>query len=90
MYNISGVYDAQLGLDGNYRKNAPRPWGSNPGHITAAKGTWLHGQTFEIDSQDLGFGGMNRYLLSFNGKKLNFVRSDEWGRTLSLRGEQGD
>jgi len=90
MYNVSGTYAAQLGLDGAYRKSAPRLWGANPGHITAAKGTWLNGQTFEIDSQDLGFGGMSKYLLSFNGKKLNFVRTDEWGRETSLQGEQGD
>jgi CubicO group peptidase (beta-lactamase class C family) len=90
MYNISGIYDAQLGLEGNYRKSAPRLWGANPGHITAAKGAWLNGQTFEIDSGDLGFGGMSKYLLSFNGKKLNFVRADEWGRKTSIQGEQGD
>jgi hypothetical protein len=88
MYNISGTYDAQLGLDGNYRKSAPRLWGANPGHITAAKGTWLSGQTFEIDSQDLGFGSMSKILLSFNGKKFNLVRTDEWGRKMSLQGEQ--
>jgi hypothetical protein len=38
----------------------------------------------------LGFGGMSKYLLSFNGKELNVVRSDEWGRKMSLQGEQGD
>jgi hypothetical protein len=90
MYNISGVYDTQLGLDGNYRKNAPRPWGANPGHITAAKGTWLNEQTFEIDSQDLGSGGMIQYLLSFNGKNLSLVRVDAGGRQMSLQGEQRD
>jgi CubicO group peptidase (beta-lactamase class C family) len=90
MYNISGTYDVPLGLDGNYRKSVPTLWGPDPGHIRAAKGTWLNGQTFEIDSQQLGFGGVSKYRLSFNGKKLDFVRSDEWGRETSLQGEQGN
>ena len=64
--------------------------GVNPGHMTAAKGAWLNGQTFELDTQDLGFGGMSKYLLSFNGKKLSFVRSDPWGRTWTAVGEQAD
>lgn len=90
MYNISGTLDLPLGLDGNYRKSAPAIWGTNPGHIIAAKGTWLNGQTFELDTQDLGFGGMSKLILSFNGKKLGFTRTDPFGRTVSLEGEQGD
>ena len=90
MYNISGAFDISLGLDGNYRKSVPSIWGTNPGHIAAAKGTWLNGQTFVFDTQDVGFGGMSKYILSFNGKKLSFTRTDPWGRTVSLDGEQGD
>jgi hypothetical protein len=90
MYNISGTIDAPLGLDGNYRKSVSSIWGTNPGHRTAARGTWLNGQTFELDTQDLGFGGMSKYILSFNGKKLSFTRTDPWGRRVSLDGEQGD
>lgn len=90
MYNISGEFDVPLGLDGSYRRGARSIWGANPGHITAAKGTWLNGQTFELDTEDLGFGGMSRNILSFNGKKLSFTRTDPWGRTVSLDGEQGD
>jgi hypothetical protein len=58
--------------------------------MAAAKGTWLNGQTFELDTQDLGFGRMSKYILSFNGKKLSFIRTDPWGQTVSLDGEQGD
>jgi len=90
MYNISGTFDMPIGLNGNYRKSMPSISGANPGHITAAKGTWLNGQTFELDTQDLGFGGMSKYILSFNGKKLRFARTDPWGRIVSLDGEQGN
>jgi CubicO group peptidase (beta-lactamase class C family) len=90
MFNVSGTYAVQLGLDGTFRKNAPRLWGPSPGHVTAAKGTWLNAQTFQIDSQDLGFGGMSKYLLTFNGRKLNLVRTDDLGLEVSLQGEQVD
>jgi CubicO group peptidase (beta-lactamase class C family) len=88
MLNISGTFDLPLGLDGNYRRSAPSTWGANPGHVAVAKGTWLDGQTFAFDAQDLGFGGMSRIVLSFNGKTLRFTRTDPWGRTVSLDGEQ--
>jgi hypothetical protein len=90
IFNISGTFDLPVGLDGNYRRSAPSTWGINPGHMAAAKGTWLNGQTFELDAQDLGFGGMSKFVLSFNGRKLSFTRTDPWGRTVSLDGEQAN
>ena len=90
MYNISRDFNIPLGLDGNYRKGVPSIWGTDPGHIAATKGMWLNGQTFELDTQHLGFGGMSKYILSFNGKKLSFTRTDPWGWTVSLDGEEGD
>jgi hypothetical protein len=33
---------------------------------------------------------MTKYILSFNGKKLGFARTDPFGRTVSLDGEQGN
>jgi CubicO group peptidase (beta-lactamase class C family) len=83
--------DMQVGLDGFYRKSSPALSGPNPGHIPAAKGTWLNGQTFEIDQQDLGFGQVRKVFLSFSGKTLNFRYPDEQGRReISIDGEQGD
>ncbi len=76
MYNIFGTFDIPVGLDGIHKKSMPSIWGANPGHITAAKGRWLNGRTFELETQDLGFGGASKYILSFTGKKLGFARTD--------------
>jgi hypothetical protein len=54
------------------------------------KETWLDGQTFRIDSEDVGYGAQRKYLLSFNGGKITLRRTDEDGREVSVDGEQGD
>ena len=84
------TYDSPIGLDGLYRKGAPALDGLYPGHIPAVKGTWLNGQTFRIDTQDIGYGTQIKYVLSFNGDKLNIRRTDEEGWVVSVDGEQGD
>ena len=77
--NSSVTYDGPIGLDGLYRKGSPTIFGYNPGHVPAAKGTWLNGQTFVIDAQDLGYGDQFKFFLSFSGEKLNFRHTDEKG-----------
>jgi hypothetical protein len=90
-YAISSIAgDMPIGLDGFYRKGSPALSGYNPGHIPASKGTWLNGQTFEIDTQDLGYGGEKKLLLSFSGKSLNVLITSEHGQEWSLDGEQGE
>jgi len=65
-------------------------FGYNPGHIPASKGTWLNGQTFKIDTQDLGYGGEKKLLLSFSGKSLNVRITSEHGQEWSIDGEQSE
>jgi hypothetical protein len=83
-------YDAPIGLDGFYRKGSPAMSGPYPGHIPAARGTWTDGSTFVIDTQMIGNGTQIKYVLSFNGRKLNLRRTDEEGWVTSVNGEQGD
>jgi hypothetical protein len=58
--NSSVTYDAPIGRDGLFREGSPTLVGINPGHIPTLKGTWLTGQTFEVDSEDLGQGRKTR------------------------------
>jgi hypothetical protein len=50
----------------------------------------LNGQTFSIDSQDLGYGDQQKVVLSFSGEKLDLRRTDGNGWGVSVDGEQGD
>jgi hypothetical protein len=88
--NSSIIYRAPIGLDGLFRHGSPTVNGINPGHIPALKGTWLNGQTFEIDSEDLGQGRKTRYRFSFDGAKLHFRFAPEHDPEVSVDGEQGD
>jgi CubicO group peptidase (beta-lactamase class C family) len=90
----SVTYSQPIGLDGLYRKGSPRLSDPNPGHITAAKGTWSDGQTFVIEAPDLGYGEQQKIVLTFSdlGKKLNLRRMVAVGEGWegSVDGEQGD
>jgi CubicO group peptidase (beta-lactamase class C family) len=88
--NSSATYVAPIGLDGFFRKGSPTLSGINPGHIPALKGTWLNGQTFEVDSEDLGQGRKTRYRFSFDGAKLNFHLTAEQSMDVSVGGERSD
>jgi CubicO group peptidase (beta-lactamase class C family) len=88
--NASVTYEAPIGLDGLFRRGSPTLNGVNPGHIPALKGAWLNGQTFEIDSEDLGQGRKTRYRFSFDGAKLHFHVAPEHDPQVSVDGEQGD
>jgi hypothetical protein len=87
----SGAYEVPIGLDGLYRKGSPWLFNPDPGKIPAAKGTWLNGQTFVIDIQDLGYGEQRELFLSFSGEKLNFryTNTDRPDQGVSVDGEQG-
>ena len=88
--NSSAAYVAPIGLDGFFRLGSPTLSGINPGHIPALKGTWLNGQTFEVDSEDLGQGRKTRYRFSFDGAKLNFHLTAEESMDVSVGGERSD
>ena len=79
-----------MGLDGLYRKGAPKTSDPGIGHITEAKGTWLNGQTFVIDAPVLGYGEQQEIVLTFSGKKLNLHRTVAVGESedVSFDGEQ--
>ncbi|MGH9810926.1 MAG: hypothetical protein ACRD9W_27390, partial [Terriglobia bacterium] len=88
--NASVTNDAPMGLSGLFRQGLPALNGINPGHIPALKGTWLNGQTFEIDSEDLGQGRKTRIRFSFDGAKLHFHFAPEHDPEVSVDGEQSD
>jgi CubicO group peptidase (beta-lactamase class C family) len=88
--NASVIYHVPIGLNGLFRQGSPTVNGINPGHIPALKGTWLNGQTFEIDSEDLGQGRKTRYRFSFDGAKLHFRFAPEHEPEVSIDGERGD
>jgi hypothetical protein len=50
----------------------------------------LNGQTFEVDSEDLGQGRKTRYRFSFDGAKLNFHLTAEQSMDVSVDGERID
>jgi len=84
----SARFDAPIGLDGHFRKGLPTLIGVNPGHIPALKGNWQDGQTFEIDSEDIGQGRKIKYRFSFDGTKLHFRLAPEHEPEMSVDGEQ--
>ncbi len=88
--NAAVTYRAPIGLNGLFRQGSPALNGINPGHIPALKGTWLNGQTFELDSEDLGQGRKTRFRFSFDGAKLHFHFAPEHDPEVSVDGEQSD
>jgi CubicO group peptidase (beta-lactamase class C family) len=82
--------DLPVGLDGFYRKGLPALSGHYPGSIPSARGTWLDGTTFVIDTQDIGYGTQIKYVLSFNDMALTIRRIDEEGWEMSATGERSD
>ncbi|WP_234906232.1 serine hydrolase [Rhizobium rhizogenes] len=83
-------YSFPIGLDGFYRKGPPKSSEPAIGHITEAKGTWLDAQTFVIDVPILGYGEQQKLVLTFNGRKLHFLRTVAVGEgeDVSVDGEQ--
>lgn len=83
-------YEAPIGLDGLYREGPPVVSEDQMRRILISKGTWSNGQTFVIESQDLGLGGERKTVLSFSGNQLNLRRTNEWGAKASIDGNQSD
>lgn len=86
----SARYSLPIGLDGFYRKGAPKPSDPGIGHITEARGIWKDERTFVIDVPILGYGEQQKLVLTFSGKKLNFYRTVDVGEgeDVSVDGEQ--
>jgi CubicO group peptidase (beta-lactamase class C family) len=78
--------DSPIGLDGLYRKNAPKD-PSVPFAYRAMKGTWLDGQTFAVDLQFIGQGEQRKYVLTFNGDRLAIRTKGRDGRDIAIEGE---
>lgn len=74
-----------IGLDGLYRKTELTASG-----VRAVKGTWLDQHTFAIDAQYLGAGEQRKWVLSFDGGRVNFRGKNRQGREISIDGEVGD
>ena len=85
-------YSQPMGLDGFYRKGAPKASDPGIGHVTEARGTWLNGQTFVIDVPVVGYGEQQKLVLTFSGKTLNLLRTVDVGegQDVSFDGQQGD
>jgi CubicO group peptidase (beta-lactamase class C family) len=74
-----------IGLDGIYRKGEPAVAG-----VVAAKGVWLNGSTFVIESLTIGAGQeAQKWTLSFDGARLHLRGRSRDGRTVTTDGEVG-
>jgi Beta-lactamase len=71
-----------IGLDGLYRQG-----GSTPLGVLALKGAWSNSQTFAIDMRLLGGDSDRKWILSFDGARLNLRGKDSDGREVSVDGE---
>jgi CubicO group peptidase (beta-lactamase class C family) len=72
-----------IGLDGLYRKGEPTPLVL----VLALKGAWSNSQTFAIDVRLLGGDIDRKWILSFDGGRLNLRGKAEDGREVSVEGE---
>jgi hypothetical protein len=78
-------FTGPVGLDGLYRKGDPTPFG-----VMAAKGRWLDGQTFVVESWRLGADApVQKWTLKFDGETLNLRGNDRAGREVSVDGASG-
>jgi CubicO group peptidase (beta-lactamase class C family) len=80
--NSSRRFAGPIGLDGRYRQGE-----SNPLGVIALKGTWSNSQTFAIDVRLLGGDSDRKWILSFDGARLNLRGKDSDGREVSVDGE---
>lgn len=71
-----------IGLDGLYRQGESTPLG-----VLALKGAWSNSQTFAIDMRLLGGDSDRKWILSFDGARLNLRGKDSDGREVSVDGE---
>jgi CubicO group peptidase (beta-lactamase class C family) len=81
--------DNPIGLDGLYRKNAPKN-PTSPFAYRAMKGTWRDARTFVIDLQFLGQGQEATNILSFAGDRLTIAGKGRDGREVSVESDAHD
>jgi CubicO group peptidase (beta-lactamase class C family) len=78
-------YAGPIGLDGLYRKAEPSSNG-----VSAVKGVWLNGHTFQIDRLNVGASEFaQRWTLWFDGETLSIYGKDFNGRPASVDGRLG-
>jgi hypothetical protein len=70
-----------IGLDGLFRKS------STPSGIDAVKGTWLDDHTFVVERRILGHGDTQKWILGFEGKKVDVTFESTDGAKVKLHGE---
>jgi CubicO group peptidase (beta-lactamase class C family) len=63
--------EGQIGLDGVSRSGPPGRFG--PSTVSAAKGRWLNGHTFEIDRHVLGHGETEKVELAFDRDQVTVI-----------------
>jgi CubicO group peptidase (beta-lactamase class C family) len=80
--NSSWKFAGPIGLDGRYRLGEATALG-----VIALKGAWSNSQTFAIDVRLLGGDNDRRWILSFDGAKVNLRGKDVDGREVSIDGE---
>jgi CubicO group peptidase (beta-lactamase class C family) len=75
-----------IGLDGLYRKNAPRDL-TAPFAYRAMKGSWRDAQTFVVDLQFIGQGQELKWALSFAGDRVTINTKARDGHEVSVESE---
>ena len=65
-----------------YRQGESTPLG-----VLALKGAWSNSQTFAIDMRLLGGDSDRKWILSFDGARLNLRGKDSDGREVSVDGK---
>jgi len=75
-----------IGLDGLYRKNAPRDL-TAPFAYRAMKGSWRDAQTFVVDLQFIGQGQELKWALSFAGDRVTITTKARDGHEVSVESE---
>ena len=78
----SAGYAGPIGLNGRYRLGEATALG-----VIALKGAWSNSQTFAIDVRLLGGDNDRKWILSFDGAKVNLRGKDADGREVSIDGE---
>jgi CubicO group peptidase (beta-lactamase class C family) len=78
--------DSPIGLDGLYRKNAPKD-PTIPFAYRAMKGSWRDAQTFVINLQFIGQGLEQTWTLAFAGDRMTIKTKARDGHEVSVESE---
>ena len=74
-----------IGLDGVFRISPPANYG-----VDAVKGRWVNENSFEIERRVLGHGETQRWVLTFDDKKVDALFEDTDGLKVELHGARSD